>query len=1024
MNYSYLYNMQRIFLLFLLLLSVTTSSSGQQKERYFYSINTDKGLSHHKVNVIFQDSRGFMWIGTEDGLNRYDGKYFTKYSSVISSKASLSGNIITDIIEDQDKFLWISTAEGGITRYDYRQPSSRQFKQFKHFDNDKNSIPENWINAIVDDKRGYLWLATSHSYIVRFNKKTERFDTPFRIGSSLVSTLQRDKNGIIWAGSENGGFLKINPATLTAKQLLPNASTNCLFSDSKSQIWFGSGDKSVHRYNPKTGKEILFNTRNAGKEFVDDEMQSFTEDKMHRIWMGGGNSGLIVYDPKDNKFEHYHYDPYREGVLASDHINSVYADRNGIVWIGTDNGISVYDPLFQPFDKIYLTGTDKAVSIYDFFKDTSGRLWIGTSDGIFIKPPHSDKFEHRKLTYKGVPLQVSKFYTDPDGTFYLGTDYTLFKYDREKNILSLLPNTEIDPIMKHIKNSRIISIIRDTIASHPALIVTPYGHYFTYYDFVEKRWISRADSVKKIVKSFNLKDNLIRKLYRADNGNLWVATVNYGLGDWNPKASGKIDYTLESRNTSVSLDQDDIFDLQPDNKGNIWVSTYGAGLKHYDAQTHKVSHVNESSNLSEGIQTDAGGNVWMICNGHMHKYDPGRNEYSCYEPPGLHKDGGVLGYIYKDQEGMMYAAGTNYYIAFNPDRIPRINHSPNVYLTDFKVFDSSYNELLTKDVISLNYDQKFFSIEFSAPNFSGDNIQYAYMLEGMDKKWVRSGKRNYAVYANLPAGNYVFKVKAGNWQGTFGNNVTTIRIKVLAPVWATWWFYTLVAIFILTIAIAAYRYRIRELLNRQEVRNRIAVDLHDNIGSTLSSISVYSQVAKIYQQQQNNDQLDKVLDTIGETASEMISEMGDIVWAINPKNDHMSSIYSRMESYARPVCQAKNTSLDLQFDPNVPFLKVNMNVRKNIYLIFKESINNSLKYASCKSIIVKLYLRDSMLILSIYDDGVGFDQKDYGIVEEQSLSGNGLKNMKMRAAEINAELKIFSTKNGMGTLIEMRYKIT
>ena len=993
MNYLGKFNMHRIVLVFFLLFVNSFYSIAQQEDRYFYSISTDKGLSHHKVNTIFQDSRGFMWFGTEDGLNRYDGKYFTRYSNDIGNRCSISGNIITDIIEDEQKFLWISTAEGGLSRYDFRQPALSQFKQFRHDENNKYSIPENRINYIKDDKRGHLWLATSRSFVVRFNKKTERFDSPISVGTRGISGLCLDEKGILWVAKTGGGVLKINTATLS------------------------------YEVNPH---ETVFSQHVSltRKAFARDEIKCFAEDSSHHVWMGGvEDSGLKVYDRKTGKFNSYLYDPLKEGSLVNNHINTIYVDRSGIVWVGTNNGISVFNPLYQPFEKVYLPGQKNDVIVYDFYRDTADRLWIGTSDGLFIRDLHSGKIEHRKLLYKGTPLAVTKFYDDADGTFYLGTNYSLFTYDRQKNILAVLPNTELDPVMKRITDSRIVSIVRDTIRSHPVLIVSPYGQYITYYDFADKRWVSKADPVKKIIKNFNLKDNLVHKLYKANDGDIWVATAKYGLGDWNPNLASKIKYQRENRDTALSLNEDDVFDVQEGTKGNLWVSTYGGGLKYYNSKTHRVFHINESSNLSEGIQTDVDGNIWMVCNGHMHKYNPESTDYSCYEPPGLHRDSGLSGYIYKDSHGKMYVGGTNYYMVFDPAAVANINHAPNVYFTDFKIFDTSFNELLSEKNIELQYDQKYFSVEFSAPEYNGDNIQYAYMLEGMDKKWIKSGKRNYAVYANLPAGVYTFKVKAGNWQGTFGNNVTAIRITILAPVWATSWFYTLIALFIIGIAVILYRYRIKELLNRQEVRNRIAVDLHDNIGSTLSSISVYSQVAKIYQQQQNNYQLNKVLDTIGETASEMISEMGDIVWAINPKNDHLSSIYSRMDSYARPVCKAKNISFDLHTDPKVPFLKLEMNVRKNIYLIFKEAINNSLKYSECTAIAVKLYLKDGNLILSIYDNGTGFDQNERSENDEQSLSGNGMRNMKMRANEINAQLKVFSTKNGMGTLIEVRYKI-
>ena len=993
MNYLGKFKMHRILLVFSLLFLCSLNSVAQQKARYFNSINTDNGLSHHKVNVIFQDSRGFMWFGTEDGLNRYDGKYFTKYSNDVSNKSSLSGNIITCITEDENQFLWISTAEGGISRYDYRQPAASQFKQFRHDERNKYSVPENRILNIQDDGRGHLWLATGRSYIVRFNKKTERFETPIAVGTRGISAMHLNRNGILVVAKVGGGLLKINTLTLS-------------FEVAPQENFFGQYASIVQKRLP--GAEIT----------------AFAMDNDDHIWMGCSNdSGLEVYNKRTKTFSSYRYDPLKEGSLTNNQVNYICVDRSGIVWVATNNGISEFNPLFQPFNKVYLPEQKSDEVVYDFYRDTADRLWIGTSDGLFIRDLRSGKFEHRKLSYKGTPLAVTKFFYDNDGTFYLGTDYSLFIYDREKNQLSLLPNTEQDPLMSRITDSKIVSIVRDTIGSHPVLLVSPYGLYITYYDFVDKRWVSKLDPVKKIIKKFNLKDNLVRKLYKGNGGNIWVATAKYGLGDWDPNSSGKIRYQRENRDTALSLNEDDVFDVQEGTKDNLWVSTYGGGLKYYNSLTHRVVHISESSNLSEGIQKDRDGNIWMVCNGHMHKYDPFKSEYSCYEPPGPQRDSGLSGYIYKDADGQLYIGGTNYYVVFNPSSIGPINHSPNVYFTDFKIFDTSYNELLSGKEIELQYDQKYFSVEFSAPEYNGDNIQYAYMLEGMDKKWIKSGKRNYAVYANLPAGDYIFKVKAGNWQGDFGNNVTSIRITIPAPFWASSWFYTLVALSVIGLAIILYRYRITEILNRQEVRNRIAVDLHDNIGSTLSSISVYSQVAKIYQQQQNSYQLNKVLDTIGETASEMISEMGDIVWAINPKNDHMSSIYSRMDSYARPVCKAKDITFDLHCDPKVPFLKLEMNVRKNIYLIFKEAINNSLKYSGCKAIAVKLYLKDGNLILSIYDDGTGFDQSERSENDETSLSGNGLRNMKMRANEIAAQLKIFSTKNGMGTLIEVRYKI-
>ena len=206
-----------------------------------------------------------------------------------------------------------------------------------------------------------------------------------------------------------------------------------------------------------------------------------------------------------------------------------------------------------------------------------------------------------------------------------------------------------------------------------------------------------------------------------------------------------------------------------------------------------------------------------------------------------------------------------------------------------------------------------------------------------------------------------------------------------------------------------YRYRINELLKRQAIRNKIAQDLHDNMGSTLTSISVYSQVAKIYHQQHKEEQLEQTLEKIGTTSGEMISEMNDIVWTINPKHDHMSTIIQRMESFARPLLQTKNIALNFNYDQSVLELNLQMDKRKNFYLIFKEAINNALKYSCCKAIDVAVRHNHSTIELTVKDDGVGFDADKINTQTSRSLSGNGLKNMKMRAEEMKASFKIKSS---------------
>jgi ligand-binding sensor domain-containing protein/signal transduction histidine kinase len=998
---------------------------------YFNSISSQNGLSHNKVNCILQDKRGFIWLGTDDGLNRYDGQYFIVFRHEPGNTSSISGNIITSLLEDKAGILWITTADGGLSKYDYRLPPKEQFKQYKHIEGDSTTIPVNILNSVLEDKYGYLWLGTSGAYILRFNKKTERFESPVHKGTRTVTAMCLDKDGNIWAGRIGGSFFTINTSTLEYEMddryndlyaNLPHASITSMYRDDEDNIWFGSWDNLLYRYNLKTKQEEGFKKDNTEWAFPNDEVQSIAADNNGRLWMAGRYYGLTIYDKHQKKFFNYRYNAALEGTIADDHVNCVYIDRTGIVWLGTNKGISIYNPSQQFFEQTFLTHQNNDITIYDFYKDEKNKLWLATSEGIFIQEPGTKNFQSKKIIYNGQKLSVTKFFKDDDGIFYLGTNYSLFVYDPVTNNVSLLRNTEKDKVMNGIIDSRVVSVIRDTIEDHPVLLVSPYGHYITYYDLVDKNWVSRTDSVKDIIHRFNLKDNLIRKFYRTADGHVWFAMSKYGLGAWQKHSMPSVNYFSNNPANEKSISSDNVYDISEDSKGNLWISTLGGGLNYLDIATKKFTHISATNNLLEGIQTDNNGNVWIIGNGNLHKYDVALKTYSTFVLPDLEKSGGVKGNIYKDNDGNMYVAGINYFIKFNPSEIKETSTQSKVYFTDFKIFNNSFSDLLETKNIRLSYSQNYFTIEFAAPEFDGSSIQYSYILAGIDKQWTDAGNRNFANYSNLPAGNYIFKVRANNKKGTTDTEVASLNITIIPPFWERWWFYTLCAAVIVSATYAMYRYRINELLKRHAIRNKIAQDLHDNMGSTLTSISVYSQVAKIYHQQHKEEQLHQTLEKIGTTSGEMISEMNDIVWTINPRHDHMSTIIQRMESFARPLLQTRNIALSFNYDESILDLNLQMEKRKNFYLIFKEAINNALKYSCCKTIDVAVKHDHSSIELIVKDDGVGFDADKINTQTSRSLAGNGLKNMKMRAAEMKASFKITSMP-GKGTSILLLFHI-
>ncbi len=1018
------------------MLCLAENLQAQQPHLYFERLTAENGLSHNMVNCFLQDTRGFMWIGTENGLNRYDGHSFTVFRNEPGNAASVSGNIVTDIIEDKDQLLWIATADGGLTRYDHRLPPAEQFKQYRHLQTDSTSIPVNIVNTLLYDQQGYLWLGTGGKGVWRFDKRTERFEQPVKKGTQGILDLCMDASGIIWAGRQGGGLLKINPRDLSYQMderytnlyaNLPHASVTALFCDRKKNMWYGSWDKVLYRFNAATGEEEVFEENKHPQGFLNDEITGFAEDRNGLLWLGGSTKGLQVYDPVQQRFYHYRYNPSLEGTVGADRINCIYADKDGVIWLGTSKGISIHHPLQKQFEQVFLppvAGDEKRATIYDLYRDDHNELWICTSNGLYIYNPASASFRHLPLQYHGVPLSVSKFFRDEDGTIYLGTNYSLFRFNERTHQITLLPNTEKDPVMNKIIKSRVVSIVRDTIDGHPVLLVSPYGHFLAYYDLTDQRWVSRMDTVRNILSSYHLTDNLVRKIFKTRNGKIWLATTRTGLGNWTKHPHPWVEYLYNNPAMPGTISNDNVYDIAEDDKGNLWLSTYGGGLNYFDTSTRKFSHVPDSENLLEGLQLDNGGHVWMISNGNLHKYAPEDQLYFSYQLPDIERSGGVSGPICKDHNGHMCVAGLGYFIAFNPSALIRENRQPNIYFTDLKIFNTSYSQLLTKDKIILHHNQNYFRIEFAAPFYSpGRDVRYAYQLKGWDKDWVEVGQEQFAQFSNLSGGEYIFQVKSSNSQGIWSEKTASIRIVIIPPFWQRWQFYVILSLVMVGILYGIHRYRVNELLKRQAIRNKIAQDLHDDVGSTLSSIAVYSQVAKIYCEQQRPEALKDTIEKINDTAGEMIVDMNDIVWAINPRNDNMHTILQRMESFARPLTAAKGISFHFDADEDMKQVSLSMTRRKNFYLIFRESVNNVLKYAGSRNLWVKVRKEHHHLELTVQDDGKGFEPEKVKINASQSLSGNGLNNMRMRAEEMKGTLRITS-QPGQGTTIYLRFPVT
>ena len=520
-------------------------------------------------------------------------------------------------------------------------------------------------------------------------------------------------------------------------------------------------------------------------------------------------------------------------------------------------------------------------------------------------------------------------------------------------------------------------------------------------------------------------------LMKDSAGNLWLASMK-GVLCFNTITKTWRQYTHEENDTA-SLSSNIVLSVCPDPRKPqqyLWAGTEGGGICRLDMQSGKVKSYREKDGLPNsviyGIVADENNNLWMSTNKGLSCLNTATKTFTNYdEADGLQSNEFNRYAFGKSHSGWLYFGGINGFNYFKPQDVMPDTIFSKVIFTDFKISNKTvafgdkqsilHAPIYLTDEIELPYKDNMISIDFASANFSipSKNL-YQYKLEGFDAGWISSGTNRTATYTNLDPGTYTFKVRASNNEKVWGNDAVSLTLIIIPPWYMTWWFRTFLVLAIAGGLYALYRYRLQQALKLLAVRNRIATDLHDEIGSTLSSISIFSEVIE----DQTKDQLPEVtpvIKRISESTLNMMDAMSDIVWTINPKNDRFENILSRMQSFAGELLEAKNCIVHLKVDDEIKDVKLAMETRKNFYLIFKEAVNNIAKYAEARNAWIELKLGKASIYVSITDDGKGFDANE-------SNQGNGLSNMKMRAGELNGMFEIIS-KKGEGSRVSLHFPL-
>jgi ligand-binding sensor domain-containing protein/two-component sensor histidine kinase len=990
-----------------------------QNNYAFQHLTIEDGLLSNKAN-IFQDAEGFYWFANVTGLQRFDGKNFITYKFQYSpSKLIKADDWVNQLTEDNEKNIWLTNSEG-INIFYRKEAQLRRLYMPDALDSNANNVV-----AIIKDNQQKLWIITTKN-IFNYDydlHKPVLYSNILPDKSADLQTVQYDKTQncfwILVTGSTHR-IARFNiaqkqisyPVKETVDTLLGGIDQIPFFKlDESENLWIANYIGDFCRYNVAENKLTHYTfLHQRSSETVgapNSRIVDCIDDKNGSVWFSGDYYlGLLQYDKNADKF---YQQQNNNGSEYGFHYNQVtynfFEDNEKNIWINTDLGMNIFNPQAQVFKYLNMQPgsfvTQFSSDISSIFQNSSGNIWISTwGDGIF---QYSSDFKllnhyvHEKTNPASFGERLNRawcFAEDNKGRLWIGCQHGLLSV--------------FDTAKKQFTNIQVPAFKTATVMH---AIKTKNNIWFGLYSGL----IGELNESTGEIKSFeNVYYNSLNMVSPVDGicadrkENIWWSPGANGIREFDAQKNFVVDSMLFPIHISTPVFlNDSVMMGGTDAKGFFILNTY----------TKSAQFFNTSNGLSTndvfGVIPSGNNEVWVIANDGIKLFNLSKKTISDFNINDGIRDHELQGAFCRLKNGIIMFASKSGVIYFNPDDIKPKSPPPDVCITGFSINGRSYSvdSLLTNKTISLSHNQNAITIEYASLSFSGrETNTYFYELSGVDKDWISAATRRSVTYANLSPGNYIFKVKSENSDGIETKNITVFNILIHPPWWQTWWAYIIWLLIILFIVYTVYAYRKRNRNALAAVRQKIANDLHDDIGSTLNSISVYSEVAS-QQLQSNTENVKNILQKMGGASRNMIDTMNDIVWSVNPKNDQFENILQRMKYFAGELLSGKNILLQFNADEKLKSVKLSMDKRKNFYLIFKEALNNACKYSKAKQVSVNIADEAGKLMMMIKDDGIGFD-------ENNIHAGNGLKNMQARAEEMNARLNIQSKLNE-GTKIEL-----
>ena len=957
------------------------------------------GLSHNTVFAVLQDQHGFLWIGTADGLNRYDGYDVTVYRHLPGDSTSLVDNTVQALAEAPNGDLWVGTASG-LDRLD------RSTGRFVHYDlmPDATDPPKN-IAQVVRDGAGRLWVRTYlDGHLYRYDRAAgafERFEGGWQPGS--VAMMEIGPEGQIWVvgaaplgGSAPSMLYRFDAAQYRFHPLV-ELRGGALHAGASGTLWMGGVTET-----PDTVRAPV--RRLDAPVPWGQERNAVQETRDGTVWIGTSR-GLHRFDPATGTSQHHLIDTTGTAGL-SNYVLGLFEDRSGILWVGTRSGLYRHDPHRKPFRHLgpssgRLRGSSQSAVMA--LHEAAGTLWAGTLGGGLVRLQTESSTYRADGRASGLPSnEVWALYEDRAGRLWVGTEAGACVMNSQRPRCE----TSITGSARPLPSGPIY-----TFAEEPDGTLWMGG---TALYRVNPR-TGRVETPVDL--EYGSDFSTIQALHTDGAGRLWIGMEGGGLARYDIRRDTLI------RDAGTELDgaprglQETIWVIHQSARGPLWLGT-DLGLVEIDpaAGTH-TRHFDADQLLGSivySILEDGRGQLWLGTSQGLVRFDPRTEQFRRYDASdGVRNTEFNRRAAHAGPDGLFFFGGLRGITAFDPSAIRDNPYVPPVAITRMTKVNRDTTATLNplgREHLTLDYRDRVFTFEFAALSFtSPEKNQYAYRLDGFEADWVEAGTRRTVRYTNVPPGEYTFRVKGSNNDGIWNEAGASMRVTIAPPFWQTTWFRLLMGMLLVGALAVVYRLRVQHLLAMERLRLRIASDLHDDVGSQLASVAITSDVLRA--QDDLSAATHAELRHIGSVVRQTAEALRDIVWFVDPEHDDPESLLWKMKNEAARLLSEVDYTFDHPpLDQITVLEQMDVRVRRNLFLIFKEALHNIVRHARAKTVRIALRCHSERIELTVSDDGIGLDPG------EDESSGQGLKNMHHRTEEMGAELELTCRPEGGTTL--------